>query len=381
MNSQKKKILIFIDWFLPGYKAGGPIQSVFNLVDRLSDTFDFYVVTSDRDINQNSPYQEVNFNSWTKYKNVNVQYLTADKQSFSYYKQLLQEQEYSRIYLNSMFSIKFSMLPLLAALKANKQVVLAPRGMLGQGALRLGSLKKKVFIAAFKLFNIHKKIVWQATAESEKNEIEAVFGKKIKIKIAPNLGKQVVTKPTKNAKVENEVNLFFLSRISKKKNLLAAIQYLKLVESKHIINFDIIGPIEEELYWNDCLNLVKGLNKNVKVNYVGAIPNHDLQKALENYHFMLLPTFNENFGHVIMEAWQNACPVIISDQTPWRDLEDKNIGWDISLDKVDTFVKAIEQTAKMNEEEYIKWSDASFGFAKSFNESPELIEANKKLFN
>ena len=87
--------------------------------------------------------------------------------------------------------------------------------------------------------------------------------------------------------VENEVNLFFLSRISKKKNLLAAIQYLKLVDSKFIINFDIIGPIEDELYWDDCLTQMKDLNTNVKVNYLGAIPNHDLQKTLVNYYFML----------------------------------------------------------------------------------------------
>ena len=82
-----------------------------------------------------------------------------------------------------------------------------------------------------------------------------------------------------------------------------------------------------------------------------------------------------------MEAWQNDCPVVNSDQTPWRKLSDKKIGWDISLDKSDTFVEVIEQVAKMGLGEYTKWSESSFSFAKVFNESPELLEANKTLFN
>lgn len=35
------KVLIFIDWFAPGYKAGGPITSNVNIVEHLSDKLDF----------------------------------------------------------------------------------------------------------------------------------------------------------------------------------------------------------------------------------------------------------------------------------------------------------------------------------------------------
>ncbi len=37
----KPKVLIFIDWFTPGYKAGGPTTSNVNIVNHLSDDFDF----------------------------------------------------------------------------------------------------------------------------------------------------------------------------------------------------------------------------------------------------------------------------------------------------------------------------------------------------
>lgn len=42
------KVLIFIDWFAPGYKAGGPITSNVNIVEHLSDKLDFYVITSSK---------------------------------------------------------------------------------------------------------------------------------------------------------------------------------------------------------------------------------------------------------------------------------------------------------------------------------------------
>ena len=40
----KKKILCFADYYLQGYKAGGPIQSIANLVENLSDEFEFPMI-------------------------------------------------------------------------------------------------------------------------------------------------------------------------------------------------------------------------------------------------------------------------------------------------------------------------------------------------
>ena len=35
------KILVFIDWFTPAYKAGGPIVSVSKIIENLSFKFKF----------------------------------------------------------------------------------------------------------------------------------------------------------------------------------------------------------------------------------------------------------------------------------------------------------------------------------------------------
>ena len=76
----------------------------------------------------------------------------------------------------------------------------------------------------------------------------------------------------------------------------------------------------------------------------------------------------------------SGCPVIISNNTPWRNLEYKKIGWDVSLDDLEKLYLALNTALKMNQSQYDKWSENAFNYAKSFCENRELIEANEKLF-
>ena len=48
-SSIRPKVLVFIDWYRPFYKAGGPVRSLVNMVDQLNDAVDFHIVTGDRD--------------------------------------------------------------------------------------------------------------------------------------------------------------------------------------------------------------------------------------------------------------------------------------------------------------------------------------------
>jgi hypothetical protein len=60
----KPTILIFIDWFWPGYLAGGPIQSVLALVNSLNDTFNFKIITANTDLNSEKKYENIESNKW-----------------------------------------------------------------------------------------------------------------------------------------------------------------------------------------------------------------------------------------------------------------------------------------------------------------------------
>ncbi len=77
MELKRRKILIFVDWFLPGYKAGGPIRSVANIAESLLEVFDIHIVTSNKDHGETETYRNIEFNVWIETKGYKVMYLSS----------------------------------------------------------------------------------------------------------------------------------------------------------------------------------------------------------------------------------------------------------------------------------------------------------------
>ena len=71
----------------------------------------------------------------------------------------------------------------------------------------------------------------------------------------------------------------------------------------------------------------------------------------DKYDLFLFPSGGENYGHVIAESLSSGTPVLISKNTPWLDLESQNLGWDIDLKDMDSFVEIIEKVARMSHDE------------------------------
>ena len=139
--------------------------------------------------------------------------------------------------------------------------------------------------------------------------------------------------------------------------------------------------VEDEEYWDKCQFEIGRLPDHVDVKVVGEIPHWEISDKLKSQHLLLLPTLNENYGHVIVESWQNGCPVLISDQTPWQDLENKLIGKVYPLSQNANFVKALNQFAQMNAEEFNQWSEAAYGFAASLSVDKTAVDRSRKLLN
>lgn len=153
MGSNKIKVVVFADWFTPGYKAGGPIRSVSNFVDKMSPFFDFWVITRNTDLGEVEGYPGIQANVWLEKEFGHVIYLDNQSINKSKLKELLEAVNPEWIYLNSLFSSKFAILPLLINKKLKKKVLLAPRGMLSSGALGLKKSKKESF-------SWNGKVVW-----------------------------------------------------------------------------------------------------------------------------------------------------------------------------------------------------------------------------
>ena len=84
-----KKILIFIEWYIPAYKAGGPIISVKNIIDHLSPQFDFYIVSSNLDIDNKKVVDDSALNKWNSRKNYQIIYLNSKSQNIVSYNKII----------------------------------------------------------------------------------------------------------------------------------------------------------------------------------------------------------------------------------------------------------------------------------------------------
>jgi len=379
----KHRILIFIDWYLPGYKAGGPIRSVANFVKHFSDEFTFYILTTDTDYLENKPYKNIGSNKWIKKtENVNIFYFSKDHLSVKNIKKTIQLIDFNTVYINGIYSWYFSILPviLFRNIKTIK-IIVASRGMVSKHTFSSKKTKKRVFIFFANLFQFYKNIIFQTTSEIEKKEIENIIKTKKSVVKIPNLPPFIKNLDFKQRKKrKTELKLISIARISKEKNTHFAIKCLADYKYSGNISFDIYGSIYQKDYWKECKKIIKTLPKNIEVNYKGEINNNKVNELLNNYHFLFLPSKGENFGHSILESFISACPVIISNNTPWQKLEEKNIGWDIDLTNIDKFRKTIQYCIDMNQKEYNEMSKNAYEFAKSYANNPEIIKKTKELF-
>lgn len=379
------KILVLCDYYLPGYRAGGPIRTISNLVDWFNEEFNFYILTSDRDFLSTEKYKDIEMDTWLTSSTDKRLYSSKDQHGFLKLRKKMNSIDFDTVYINSFFSFRFSIMPLVLRkmkLIAQTPVILAPRGEFGEGALAIKSGKKKLFLLIAKLTGLHSRVVWQATNQQEALQIKQIFGQKADINITSNLSKKVMRNELsafRRVKRKGELKILFVGRVCEIKNIDFAIQCL--IELSGNILFDIYGPKEDLPYWNSCLQLIKELPEHVEVNYRGEIENHKLGQLYPQYHLMFSPTKGENFGHSIFESLSCATPVLISDRTPWLNLAESKAGWDLSLKNKTAYTRVLHDCINMNQEEYDLWSTGAFDKAIAYIEQSSVIDSTRRLFN
>jgi glycosyltransferase involved in cell wall biosynthesis len=378
-------ILTFVAAYLPGFKSGGPVRSVANIVEHLSDEFDFRIFTADRDLLDTVPYGNISVNCWNTVGKASVFYASRKARTFIGVRRVIRDIPYEVLYLNSVFNPGFALQPLIAhgfgALRS-KSVVIAPRGEFSPGALTLKARKKSLFIFAMRMFRAYRNVIWQASSEMEATNILSLMElNRGCVSIAPNL-------PAKDAGSYSQVSplraeggvikICFLSRISPKKNLEFALEILKRARCPFV--FDIYGPIEDPEYWRKCQSLIEKFKAHAIISYLGMVKHERVSEIIGGYDLFFLPTLGENFGHVIFEAMQVGTPVLLSDTTPWRNLENLGIGWDLPLADVAAFVAAIEDTAALTSAARCRLRDRVLSYARKRAEDLDPVVANKALF-
>lgn len=315
---------------------------------------------------------------WHEYdQHIKVWYASPGFLRKDTFRKIVQEVNPGAVYLNSMFSLPFSIRPLFWLRKdfPTLKVVLAPRGMLKDSALAFKTPKKKTYLLLARLLGWYRDVHFQATDGEEVRAIRRFFGEQVLVTQLGNLPAPVAAYQSKR---EGIPHFIFVGRIHPIKGLALAIEPFQSITRPAVLT--IVGNVEDQDYFQYCQTLAEQVPDPIQLHWRGGLPHAEIQKLLQQHHFFLLPTHGENFGHAIFEAFATGTPVLISDQTPWRDLEDKKIGWDLPLSQPERWVAAIEQAMVMEQETYAEWSRAAHGFAEAYFEKQDLVKRYIELF-
>jgi len=309
-------------------------------------------LTRDHDLGCNDRYDGIELNKWASYAHGRVFYASSKKFGLSALFKALSTSDTDIIYLNSFFSFKGS----IAVVARNWvrgfgiPILLAPRGEFSKGALLLKSMKKRWFLKFARHLGLYQAIWWHASTEDEKIDILKQF---------PDAGSRIftaedpvaltdVTPRVASPKSRGLARLIFVSRISPKKNLEGLLEILQSVENR--VKLTIYGPIEDEDYWQLCMDRASDLPSHIEVVYEGELAPEAVSDAFASGDLFAFPTHGENFGHVIFEALRAGTPVLVSSETPWQPDETSAVVR-LSLTATDAWRDHIDSVSQLTEVE------------------------------
>ena len=362
-------IYIFIDWYLPAYKAGGPIQSIANLVAQREEGVNYRIVCGNRDLD--GTRIDVATDRWLRLNNWTEIYYCAKGTGPE-----LWGTEKDTLFINGIYSWHFNIRPILFA-RAKRKIV-SGRGMLNTEALAQKSFKKKIFLTVWNLLGVNRRVEFHAASREEAAAIRSIFGDKITVHVAHNFPRVFQQQPVAE-KRPGYLELVSVALISPMKNILLVLQALKKV--KATVHYHIYGPVKEAPYWQDCLALIETLPSNITVKHHGDVVPHGVEAALQQGQVFILPSKFENFCHAIYEALTAGKPVITSHNTPWKGLETAKAGNNVGTEDENELAAAIQAFAEMDKPALQEWSEGARLYAEGAINLEDIQTQYRRMFH
>ena len=366
-------VFITIPWFSPAFKAGGPIQSIANMVNGFTENIEYRIFCGDSDLND-EPLQNIKKGEWVDYNAHTKVWYAPIKRRRQNLIQLVKSLNPNAIFIVGLYDWYFNIVPMLFC-KADKKII-SVRGMLHPGALTQKQNKKRFFLSALKMFNINRKNIFHATDETESQFVLNEFGVKSNVVVAGNFSKSFEAQfPL--PKQKGTLSICTIALVSPMKNHLLILEALSHCQNK--IMYNIYGPIKDDLYWQECKKIIARLPDNIDVHYHGEIKPAGVQEILRQHHLFIMPSKSENFGHSIAEALSAGRPVITSHNTPWNNLESNIAGLNTDLNK-ESLLKGILFFVDLNELDYGAFVLGAKKYSIKYNNTTEIMLAYKKMF-
>ena len=374
-----RKILIIAGRYLPGFRDGGPVRSIINLTEWLGDEYDIRIICHDRDHGDDRPYPDIRYDEYNTVGKAGVWYVSH--YSAGIIERLAKDADV--VYVGGLYDDYARLtMKLKKAGRIGAPVYVASMGSFSPEAFKIRGFKKRLFISYMRSAGLFDGITWSVTSPREEEELKAVVGKNSRCVIASDLPRRGVTEHS-HIKEPGSLKLVFVSRIARKKNLALVPAILKLIDDGIRIKLDIYGNQEDRDYLHECMEMLDGLRRthpDCRWEYKGEADGEKVPEIFAMYDAFLFPTLGENYGHVIAESLSAGCIPIISDTTPWLDLEEKGCGYVCPLNDSSAFAKAVGALAAMNEEEHKIMRDRSYEYITQVNERSVRNSGYRTIF-
>jgi glycosyltransferase involved in cell wall biosynthesis len=339
------KILQITPAFYPAHVYGGPIQSIYHLCCHLARSgCEVRVLTT----NANGMDKELDIEKRQEIEieeNLRVRYC---KRILRHSVSPLLVGHLPRyvgwadvVHLRSVYS--FPTIPTLLMCRAlNKPLVWSPHGSLQRWSGSRRPKTKAIWEAICRAV-APRKMILHATCDEEAKESGKRFPK-AEIAVIPH--GIAVPEQTRHVEARGLFRLLYLGLLNPKKGIETLLAACKIIEERDELSWSLTiagsgDPRYTEMLRAKIIELgfrlregsslseqEDGIQKERlrNVHLVGHVTGNAKEELFENADILVLPSYTENFGMVVVEALAHGIPVVASTGTPWSRIEQKECG-------------------------------------------------------
>lgn len=354
-------LVVSTDFFSPAFKAGGPVRSLAPIVAAAEGAgLRVLVVTRDRDLGDRSPFTAVPVGRVGTEGPLDILRIDArSRRDLWLLCRLLCTVDVRCLYLNSLFSPVFTLLPLVALrmhLVKARRAVLAPRGECDAGAMAIHPVKKRIAVTLLRWSGCFRRVIFQATSDTEAKSISEYLKVSAHDLIrSPNRSTLPLRESRPGSALRGRpLRLVYVGRVTPKKRLDAVLRALPLVA--HPVHLMIAGFEDDESYGDLCRDLLSNVPHRHVVEWTLAVPHDAIVSLLDRSDAFVSLTAGENFGHAVVEAMRRGLPLVLSPHTPWSEsVAQRGAGLVIDADPARGVASALDTLAD--------WSSGAWGSA------------------
>lgn len=206
-----------------------------------------------------------------------------------------------------------------------KPYVLTPHGMLADWPMSQKPLKKRFYLATLGHRLLRDVHTVHFTAEQEREQSQPRLGHG-RVWVAPLINdlsadldaSEHLSPRTPPTDPSLPATALFLSRLNNKKGPDRAIDMLRDLPNVELW----IAGRDDPTYRAQLQQRAESIGVHDRIRWIGEVDEAEKRRLYQTAHVFVLPTHQENFGQVLVEAMANRLPVVTTRNVDiWRELE------------------------------------------------------------